>query len=364
MSIQMGFGRWEVGSGGRERQGRAALGFTILEIMIAVLILGLGLLGLGALFPVVIRSQRQGADASYGAMAADAAKATIQNMDYESALAFPHALPPRDIWRAWRVNDTGTVAVPAPATGGLNQPTHQHGQWLIPTTDNTTGAIEIGVPGSTVYSFELPVSQRLYPSASPSLAPPQFVWDFAIQRVDDGVDDGTITMTPYGPVTNSSLTDAMRVVVFVRRLDIRIRVAPGRNLYATVADGTVAGADHRVPVGVDNATGLPSNDGTGVYAGPITVGIQFQYTPARDRLYMRPTVTANQWAMVRQVGQKLVDNLGNIHTVNGSGEAGGRYVTLESSVPSYVTEDSADDITEAVLTPQIPAAVSVFRIEP
>jgi len=349
----------------REMMKRVGDGFTILEVMISVLILGLGLLGLGALFPVVIRSQRQGADASYGAMAADSAKATIQNMDYESLLPPPYRLPPRDIWRAWRLDTTNN----GPNSGGLNQPRFQHGEWLVPNTDNATSATEFGIPGNYDYSFMLPVSQRLYPSGTSNGAQPQFVWDYAVHRVDDGVLDGTTTTTPFGVVTNDAANDAMEVVVFVRRLDIRIKVAPARNMYATLADGLLAAADHRLPVGVDNSTELPTNDGTGVYAKPIRVGVKFQYNPpaqaARDRLYIDTGVSANRWAMVRQVGQKLVDNLGNIHTVIGSSENGAvRYVTLESPMPSYVTAASRFEITEVVLTPQIPAAVSVFRIDP
>ena len=113
MSTKMGFGKWEMGCGGRQR--RVALGFTILEIMISVLILGLGLLGLGALFPVVIRSQRLGADASYGAIAADAARAQLQNMDYESALPSQPLVPPpqrRNIsWLPLPIREAGTVCL-------------------------------------------------------------------------------------------------------------------------------------------------------------------------------------------------------------------------------------------------------------
>lgn len=358
MSSMMGQRSRHAGRAGvaSQRRARLAHGFTILEIMISVLILGLGLLGLGALFPVVIRSQRQGADASFGTMAADAAKAMIQNTDYESAmLPQPPNSPPRDLWRAWRLDNTGA----APGPGGLNQPRFQRGQWLIPDTNTSTGATEIGIPGNLAYSFRMPVAQRLYPSGSPNLAPPQFVWDYAIHRIDDGINDGTLV----NGVPNDSTYDAMQVAVFVRRLDIRIRVPANRNMFGAIAEGAV------LPVGVDGVTGLPTNDGTGVYAKPFTVGVQFLYAPpaqtARDRLYVVAATTADEWSMVRQVGQKLVDNLGNVHTVTGSSDEGGtRYVTLESAIPSYVTQDSRLDIIEVMLTPQIPAAVSVFRIEP
>ena len=44
--------------------------FTILEVLMAVLIMAIGLLGLGALLPVVIKQQRAGNDAVTGFAAA------------------------------------------------------------------------------------------------------------------------------------------------------------------------------------------------------------------------------------------------------------------------------------------------------
>lgn len=345
-----------------ERGPMTRRGFTLLEIMISVLILGLGLLGIGALFPVVIRSQRVAQDETYGAMAADTAIATIKAMDFESALPTPRQLPPRRIWPFIRgYYDTNGVY----QFSHMGGQAYQHGQWFIPSIDNITNTVELGAT-TVPERMELPVSARLYPQGSPNLAPPQFVWDLAVQRIDDGVQD-----TNTNPVNNAA-TDGVRVALFVRRLDLRMRPPSGGTIYAAIADDSLAAAQRLRPVGVAPATGLPSGDGTGDYAAPITLPVELRLDsmsrPERDRLYLGMGITTEQWAIVRQLGQKLVDNLGNIHTVTGSVESGGdRYVTLEGSVPTSVTTaiwpDGTPLLHEVVLTPQVPVAVRVFRVE-
>jgi len=240
----------------------------------------------------------------------------------------------------------------------MGSPAYQHGQWYIPDVD-TNNRLELDGDGTFV---RIPVSERLYPQGSPVAAPPQFVWDIAMNRVDDGIED-TVRNRVGGIAGNGAWTDAIRVVVFVRRLDIRL-VAP---IYRNLIDGT------RRPVGVDATTGFPTNDGTGVYARPIRLDVEYRYNlpgqPDRNRLYIMGA-SADEWTIVRQVGQKLVDNLGNIHTVSGWSDTGARYVTLESPVTTGVTDASwggaagARVVNQVVLTPQIPAAVSVFRINP
>ncbi|MGE3108308.1 MAG: prepilin-type N-terminal cleavage/methylation domain-containing protein [Phycisphaerales bacterium] len=342
-------------------------GFTLLEVMISVLILGLGLLGIGALFPVVIRSQRLAQDQTYGAMAADTAVATLKAMSFDGAMQPQVPVPgqptlPRNVWRLIRgYNDPlGNYQ-----TSHMGSPAFEHGQWFVPAVNNITNSVRLGTPGAQ-NQMDLPVSMRLYPQGSPNLAPPQFVWDVAVQRVDDGVPDG------LGTPPNNAATDAVRVALFVRRLDLRMRPAMGLSVYSAVADDTLPTTQRLRPVGVNTATGLPTGDGTGDYGAPITIDVRARFDGAgrveRDRLYVEPTETMEHWAIIRQVGQKLVDNLGNIHTVSGSGTSGAdRYVTLEAPLPAVVRDftwpGGLPILHQVVLSPTVPAAVRVFRVE-
>ena len=60
--------------------------FTLVEILISILILALGVLGLGALFPVIIREQRLGADATSGVFASNSSRAMLTGSEWASGL--------------------------------------------------------------------------------------------------------------------------------------------------------------------------------------------------------------------------------------------------------------------------------------
>ena len=47
----------------------SARAFTLVEVLMAVLILAIGLLGLGAVLPMVVRQQRDSADGTFGLIA-------------------------------------------------------------------------------------------------------------------------------------------------------------------------------------------------------------------------------------------------------------------------------------------------------
>jgi prepilin-type N-terminal cleavage/methylation domain-containing protein len=341
--------------------------FTLIEILIAVLILALGLLGLGAVFPAVIREQRIGADALNGAQAAAQARAVLLSWDYNGAMNPPPPPPPppapqpppRDFWRNWR---------DSAATGGLNRVEFEHGEFFVPAIDlpgaqgASPSSTEMGIPGSIYNSFSLPLRERLFPFG-PQAQDPHLVWDIAVHRLSDAV--------PGNPASN----DPVQVVLFVRRVDPRLRVPRTQTLYQQFI---ASGAARRVPVGIVAATGLPTLDGTGTYAPPITIPVRFHSTlvrPDRDRLYFETgglgTLSAAQWAIVSQIGQKLVDNLGTVHSVVGFGEDPmlGHFVKIDPPVPAFISENQAAPsaasggvIQQVVLTPQVPVAVSVFTV--
>ncbi len=78
--------------------GSASRAFSLVEILIAILILGLGLLGLGAVFPAVIAQQRGAVEKTQGAAVAASAAATVST---NSAKTCP-ARSPRKLENATR----------------------------------------------------------------------------------------------------------------------------------------------------------------------------------------------------------------------------------------------------------------------
>lgn len=369
-----------------------AAAFSLIEVLIAVLILALGLLGLGALFPVVIREQRIGTEMTMGILAADAARAELE------ALRLPSGF-----MAAWR--DAPFAPPPAGQIGGIPRRTTSTstlppGAWYIPPIDAADGTLTLGHgnAGATPLPpsiHKVKLYDRLYPKDVLKLQP-QFVWDLAVQRVP-GTDDASGLPAPP-PAAIDPTSDTLRFVIFVRRIDPRIRVPvanlPGAvggrliTLLDTLTNRNLPAAQWRVPVAIDSVTGLPTQDGLGApagpnYAPPMVVGVRFQYDPTsgnpddrrRDRLYARNNAVQGTpaWELAKQVNQRLVDNLGNQYTVIESGvDASGQFVRISPEIPPYVTREMAvptapadtDAIRQVVFTPQVPAGVVIWTVKP
>lgn len=344
--------------------------FTLIEVLIAVLVLALGLLGLGAVFPVAVRAQRLSADDAVGTAAANSARAFIRSYDFHSAMMeWTNNLEPdkRNFWRDWRdaaPNPDGGFNSPSP-TGGPPS-AYDQGYWLVPSVTNDTNRLMMGVPanpgqGRPVSSqVVIQIRDRLVPLGAAGDPAPQFVWDLAIHRVPD-----------FNQHTDATHDD-LELAIFVRRIDPRIRVAQGHTLYQVITGeraGGVSAANRRRPVGVvanGAGAGLPTGDGTGNYAVPITANVEFIFNPPaepyRDRLHVLADVTPERWQMLRQPGQKLVDNMGQIHTVRSYVDDGDRYVILEA--PIKTPSSSVGLVRQVVFTPQVPASVFVMKVKP
>jgi prepilin-type N-terminal cleavage/methylation domain-containing protein len=392
----------------------ACRAFSLIEVLIAILILALGLLGLGALFPVVIRQQRIGTEAIQGMQAAQAARAELEAMLSPAMLAAWRDLP---VYPA-PLTPPMLPAIPRRTTRTPNEPP---GKWLVPYyVDDApnTGVVCLGVGDATTALTQnqpatmhvIKVYDRLFPKDVQAFYPggiagtqPQFVWDVAVQRVPDLRQNPLLANNLLPQPGEPDAGGSLRFAIFVRRIDPRIRVPvanlPGANparpmtLLDVLTDHAAVGAARaRVPVAIDttNNAYVLTQDGLGppagppTYAQPMTVGVQFQYDPTsaddnylhRDRLYLRSGASAvaeRLWALARQVDQRLIDNLGTQYTVvEAGGDARRGWVRVTPEVPSFVTAAMAvpgaqpgrDVIQEVVFVPNVPAAVLVWTVKP
>lgn len=320
------------------RAARHLRGFSLVEVLVAVLVLALGLLGLGAVFPVIVRQQRIATETTLGLSAREAMGKILENSE-----TF------RDGGPGW------------PALRSLVQTQGKNGHWAAVVPNPGTG--NYNLPGGVV----LPLSQRLYPLPFSSEAEPRFVWDFAARIAD-----------PQAP------TSPMIVAAFLRPIDPGIR--PGRykdsrgvmipySLTNTLLGG-VAAQDQRYPVSVDR-DGRPTLDGRRVdarYSTPIVATVQlpgvFKWL---DTFYFGAVVssgTEDQVAaeLLGAPGQRFLDRQGVVHRVTGTRTAAGQYaVSFEPPFPDPDGDGyfEPDEVGPILFMPQ-PSAVDplIFTVSP
>lgn len=352
----------------RTRTHRAAAAFSLIEILVSVLILGLGLLGLGALFPVVLREQRIGTDNILGVVVTNNVKAALPHMDLNPLLQGWNVGDQRDVWSNWRWHTGNGVAE-------LDDEDYELGEWWVARVDNN-GDATFGDDASSNRQVPVPLRSRLYPFAGAGSSRPQYVWDIAVHRVPDFVPG------------NSSQFDPLHAVIFVRRVDPRIRFneAPNVTLLRTFVDRSLPANQWRLPVGREAGNSiLPTLDGTdgagGVaYSEPVvaTRGVDFDFDtsiPAAlgpGRYISRLNVGSPDGiaALMAQPNQRLVDNLGNIYTVEviendpPPAAVGRKRVRINPPIPESLRTNDANRprIVQFVFTPQVPAGVAVVEV--
>lgn len=444
-------------------------GFSLIEILIAVLILALGLLGLGAVFPVVIREQRIAQDRIGGSIADGNIRSILVGNSALGAGKSPYreevtgntvrVIAEYTGWQylgeewsyyawidTWRTRVRGTPgAAPSPGPNFLFSP---DGAWNTgwniggsPQTLNTLRATadqtispDLGVqssgstaaklmsptyveqlstryPNAATFNFErrvlpavLPLSARLNPAGAADADNPAFVWDVVARRATPTAElrrQITAAMADGGELALLAQAERMRplatrlqLAVFVRRIDPQIRTATNASanprraytLREAFLDPNISSGDERLPVGEDT-NGLPTLDGTdgnnGVrYSAVRSVEAEFNVPSAtvnarRDLIEIPTSVLDDEWNLISQLGQRVVDNMGNIYTVVGRSDAGGvRELRVDPPVPAAVTPtnlavnapNSSNFTTGAVrqliFTPQIPVSVFVTEVQP
>ncbi|MBL4591842.1 MAG: prepilin-type N-terminal cleavage/methylation domain-containing protein [Phycisphaerales bacterium] len=331
--------------------------FSLIEVLIAILVLALGLLGLGAIFPVVISQQRTAVDATQGEVVASTAMALLSgqseiiDLNYMSGdVLFNGILIGGEVeysylWQSGRIN----------APGGFNL-------LIFPEYDLATGSITLGdIPagnGNTAttdlpWIRTIPLNARLYPQAHSGVEP-QFVWDFIARRE---------------PTHN-----AVQIGIFVRRVESRIPVPRDFSL-SDVLTGN--GTPKLIPV-ASSATGLPTiarpPPSPGVfYASPQYLGV-FVDDEKLDRFeFTNPNgFNGTSREFVRKIGQKLLDNTGVVRTVVGLDKNDVNVVIVDPPFRLGNSSDGSIPLTDAqraswvqqiVFTPKTPAAIRVFTVE-
>ncbi len=354
-------------------------GFSLIELLVAIIILGLGLLGLAALFPVVIREQRIGTDNVLGVTVSNSARATLTSTSWERGCrAWSSTSGTPSAWAMLRDSTNGLASGARASAPGLapNGPAQEYelGQWWIPEITESVGLWPVGTtmigdPRINDRKCGVPLATRIYPNDGE----PQMVWDFAIQRVPD-------FNFNTGPDR-----DRLRAAVFVRRIDPRVRIG-SRSLREVLLDpdGTLPLSERRFPVGAD-MDNLPTLDGSNGNGGAgyaklmvATYQTDFQARSAAagaDITRLTDIDTEEPIGrLMAQLGQKFVDNLGNIYTVieieTPPGAAAGLVdIRISPSMPESAIRITAGgrglrNLQQLLFSPQVPAAVVLTEIDP
>ncbi len=302
-----------------------ARGFSLVEVLIAILVLAIGMLGLGAIFPAIIAEQRDSFEAIEGEQVAAVAEAQItsnrefidfslissvfnkKNASANERYAYEWVVPafggtyPSPSGDAWSTPIPGFLDTTTTATDFSGS---ELGIWSFKSNIPALGSPvipEIDLANSNPELTQIPVSARVHP-APYSGKDPKYVWDLALRREPAG--------------------DRLQAAIFVRRIDTRLRIPSGYSLSDAITGGNGYPDDALLPVAINSGNGLITVDNgepTSVYAA-IQVLETEVYEDHLDWLVFtdgrNPNIDASV-GFAAKVGQKLLDNTGVVRTVVG-----------------------------------------------
>jgi len=333
-------------------------GFSMIELLVAVVILGVGLLGLAISLPATISIQRAGADRTQGVSVARTAKAYLTTRpDLSRAYERPSGL-------TTSVRQAGFGAVVA------NPNWSEDHEWAFigDYVDTYQGADQ---PGGTIEVYDDALSQsgvrinpadRLYPPGE-SGSDPRFIWDVVARRL------------PVEGLGNAGAR--VQVAVFVRRIDQQIRLPDNTTIYQAITARPSPGPVQRVACAVDDVSAgrvVPRNDGDGEYARPILLEVEYDEEEP-DRIELPPVFGSSSSTIglaLAQPGQRIVDNLGNVYRVLRVDEEDPRVLIIDPPVPAYVKTtgsssgnsiEKSQELFQIAFVSQIPVAVEVFDVK-
>jgi prepilin-type N-terminal cleavage/methylation domain-containing protein len=346
--------------------------FSLVEVLISIVVLALGLVGLAAVFPVVVQQQRTVSDSIQGASVERSAEDLVRGNALLSVRALPFDDDSNPIWRDLVAEEPTSNVVWSPSGRWDTATPFQTGDPLVLglNVNSTTGDLIIASQSGFA---AFPTSERLNPTPFTSRAEPRFVWDIAARRVERRtIDAATGTRLPTVDRAESDReSDPIQVATFVRRIDGNIRF--DRRGLAFALTRPEGNADARLPLGAD-ALGRPTLDGRGTATANNYSTIQrITYTIGADpdtgelnRLI--PDESSELIAYARQIGQKFVDRAGIVRTVRSiatTPEGDFEALVIEPPMSAGAVDNEEADfnnLLELLFTPQIPASVGVFTI--
>lgn len=366
-------------------------GFTLIEVLIAILILALGLLGLGAVFPVVISQQRDAVQTvdgeSVASMAASIVRSSTETIDFT-----PWFNPAHDMGKHNSGDTFSTyewiVGPLEPYNDYQQRPGFVNDNHGPPSFDGSqdgywyTELALLDTPPTTAatLSHALSVADRLFPQPF-SGQDPKYVWDIVVRR--------------------EPISGRPQVGIFIRQIDSRISVPKDQTLsdVLVLRAASPSANSPSLPVALDKNTGRPVVDNAGdnndniVYAAPQTLQVQVVEDHLDWLIFEdagNPFIDTSI-GFATQPGQKLLDNTGTVRTVLGlatgpdSDILNTRIVRVDPPFkPSQAAVDAAsygedennplndalnDDaqraswVRQVVFTPRTPVAIRVVTLE-